>query len=637
MGACEGDCDGDDDCLDDLVCFQRKGLEQVPSCTGTGVVGTDYCHVPPTNTITGPPTDAPDTTTPPPPFLILQDVGNNGNPHGAFPLGECQGDCDQDGDCEGTLKCFQRQGHQPVPGCAGLGSPGTDYCYSHYTGYGTLSTTANNRVPPDAFPLQVCQGDCDVDRDCGEGLFCYQRGLDSTYVPGCIGPVHGHSDYCINIIKPSGPMNPSPSSPGVTYRPGEATVLMEGLLLSTGLQARKIAIVGQTVKFDNGGESKEVFHSAPDGAGIFVDPSGSGDYVYVSNSESPIDGGVGAIRFHSTGQVIGYHRLRFVDPKTGMATKTTRNCGGGKTYWGTWLTCEEWNEGQVWEVDPWGKIPGRMTQMGGRGRAYESAAYDNRDPNNPKFFITIDEPNGPLVRYSPASSVAGAAVSSGDYSKLLHSNGGTLEYFKVTSISEKTDGTASGKYVWTNKIEEGNASAAQYHINGEGIDVRDGKLYYTTKIQKYLFIVNLDDGTFVRSSTVSGAFDAQPDQVTRVLNFATGATDGILYFCEDGADNAGVHGRDAQGRFFTILQDASRAMVGETTGLAFSPGGKFMYVSFQKPGIIFEIRRTDGLPFDGATLDIKYHSNEDPTNSNSFRMLWNDNAKVCELNAEMCL
>ena len=139
----------------------------------------------------------------------------------------------------------------------------------------------------------------------------------------------------------------------------------------------------------------------------------------------------------------------------------------------------------------------------------------------------------------------------------------------------------------------------------------------------------------VRSSTTSGAFDSQPDQIARVLDFSTGSTDGILYFCEDGGDQCGVHGRDAQGRFFTILEDGTGAFSGETTGLAFSPNGRFMYVSFQSPGIIFEISRTDGMPFYGATLDIKYHANALP-NALRQRMLHEDNAKTCELNAEMC-
>ena len=145
------------------------------------------------------------------------------------------------------------------------------------------------------------------------------------------------------------------------------------------------------------------------------------------------------------------------------------------------------------------------------------------------------------------------------------------------------------------------------------------------------------------SSTVSGAFDRQPDQVARLVG------DEILYFCEDGGADCGVHGRDGAGRFFSILDGP--AYDTETTGLAFSPDKRHMYVrradppqtgrndaaattwtrlrrgygvdtwsrvrletrarlryvSFQTPGIIFDITRDDGQPFDGGVLDIKYH------------------------------
>ena len=45
-----------------------------------------------------------------------------------LPLQLCQGDCDDDGDCAGGLKCFQRYGFAPVPGCSGNGIYGYDYC-----------------------------------------------------------------------------------------------------------------------------------------------------------------------------------------------------------------------------------------------------------------------------------------------------------------------------------------------------------------------------------------------------------------------------------------------------------------------------------------------------------------------------
>lgn len=47
-------------------------------------------------------------------------------------LGKCEGDCDNDSDCKPGLKCFQRNGKTPVPGCI-AGGPGDktdyDYCY----------------------------------------------------------------------------------------------------------------------------------------------------------------------------------------------------------------------------------------------------------------------------------------------------------------------------------------------------------------------------------------------------------------------------------------------------------------------------------------------------------------------------
>jgi len=43
-GLCEGDCDSDEDCSGDLVCYQRDAYEQVPGCIGWGSAGTDYCY-----------------------------------------------------------------------------------------------------------------------------------------------------------------------------------------------------------------------------------------------------------------------------------------------------------------------------------------------------------------------------------------------------------------------------------------------------------------------------------------------------------------------------------------------------------------------------------------------------------------
>ena len=69
-------------------------------------------------------------------LATLKIVGNNGGD--GFPLGNCEGDCDNDNECSGSLKCFQRSGSEDVPGCSGDRSSykGVDFCYNGSGGGG---------------------------------------------------------------------------------------------------------------------------------------------------------------------------------------------------------------------------------------------------------------------------------------------------------------------------------------------------------------------------------------------------------------------------------------------------------------------------------------------------------------------
>ena len=46
LGECQGDCDSDDECEGDLVCFYNDAFEtNVPDgCIGTAYDHVDYCH-----------------------------------------------------------------------------------------------------------------------------------------------------------------------------------------------------------------------------------------------------------------------------------------------------------------------------------------------------------------------------------------------------------------------------------------------------------------------------------------------------------------------------------------------------------------------------------------------------------------
>ena len=78
---------------------QRTGNEPIPGCIGTAEPGEDYCRSP---DATSPPTPQP-TGTSAELQVVFEGIGAPPNP-----LGTCQGDCDNDDECEGSLKCFQR-------------------------------------------------------------------------------------------------------------------------------------------------------------------------------------------------------------------------------------------------------------------------------------------------------------------------------------------------------------------------------------------------------------------------------------------------------------------------------------------------------------------------------------------------
>ncbi|CAB9505702.1 expressed unknown protein [Seminavis robusta] len=146
---CQGDCDSDDECDVGLVCFQRSGGENVPGCTGKtdNDILTDYCIL---GSIIQAATNPPDNNDGRP-MAHLELVAQNGVPASAYPLELCEGDCDDDSDCEGELVCLLREIDDPVPGC--LGPEGlasrTDFCvYPPITAAPTSSPTWNPTTSP---------------------------------------------------------------------------------------------------------------------------------------------------------------------------------------------------------------------------------------------------------------------------------------------------------------------------------------------------------------------------------------------------------------------------------------------------------------------------------------------------------
>jgi len=218
-GLCEGDCDTSDDCIGDLVCFSRDGGDPneppVPGCLDpynnmTVHESIDFCCDPNVDGCV-----AIEDDDQPGGEFDLRTIGNNGDD--VFPLPICRGDCDDDQDCEGEFRCFQREGLETVPGCIGAPDVPDDYCgdptgymfwVSADDGVNAIVPFYPKDVPLLANGLLVCMGDCDSDADCAGALVCYNRDSgDTNPAPGCL--IYGQDtedfdnvDFCCDPLDP---------------------------------------------------------------------------------------------------------------------------------------------------------------------------------------------------------------------------------------------------------------------------------------------------------------------------------------------------------------------------------------------------------------------------------------------------
>ncbi|KAL7541473.1 hypothetical protein ACHAWF_006956, partial [Thalassiosira exigua] len=284
-----------------------------------------------------------------------------------------------------------------------------------------------------------------------------------------------------------------------------------GIHVSKGLTVKPIAREGEKVRYGDGGKSKSKYHADTDAAGIVPmdpnDPLGGG-YVYVANSEmNGGEGGAYGLYFDRDGNVLEYKEL---------LTGTTRNCGGGHTPWNTWVSCEEYSNGQCHEIDPINLRTNRTILGGRRGGRYESVACDDRDPANLVFFTTEDQARGALRRFEAVGFGWGA----------LH-EGGVTTFLRV--LDER-------RYEWTANETAAKRSAELYYPLSEGIQFHEGRLYFLSKKEKKMLVLDLEDMTYETELTGKkmygeGDFGSQPDQ-----NFF-GPTRKYLYFNEDGGSH----------------------------------------------------------------------------------------------------
>jgi secreted PhoX family phosphatase len=326
-----------------------------------------------------------------------------------------------------------------------------------------------------------------------------------------------------------------------------------GLRLPPDFTSRVIATSGQTV-----GATGQGWHFAPDGGATF--PAPDGGWIYVSNCELDSGfGGASMVRFDSAGDVVDAKRI---------LNGTRRNCAGGATPWGTWLSCEEVSRGAVYECDPFGLAPAvRHDAMGWFN--HEAAAVD---PTAQVVYLSEDQSNGGLYRFVPD---AYPDLSAGTL-EVLVDDAGALTWVEVPNPNPTAAETSTRSQVPNMRVFNG----------GEGLAWNDGKLYLTTKGDNRVWTYT------PATNSLAIIYDAATldDPVLTGVDNVTVTPRGDVYVAEDGGNMqiCLLFGKDLKvPQDFLELTGVSGS---EMTGPAFDPSGTRLYFSSQwNPGRTYEV------------------------------------------------
>jgi len=394
--------------------------------------------------------------------------------------------------------------------------------------------------------------------------------------------------------------------------------LPNGFNYSVIYRAQAWASIGGTPSTLSTGE---VAPNAPDGTGSFLGPKFG--TILVQNQELTA-GDLGPVP-HTVPtydpDAVGGTTNLVIDLNTNLVKHyaslagTIRNCAGGVTPWGTWLTCEENDStntsngkrhGYVFEVDPWGRQT-EAVPLVGLGRFEHEAA--SVDPWTGDVYLSEDAsgPNGLLYKFVPTTKW-------GRYGSLQA--GGELFAMKAADLidlSQVTEPGSSFPVTWVPvpnpdpDIAAGEPRIRTQLTNEvtrskkfEGLWWGNGQLYINCSFAKTAADVS-NIGTPHEGQVWT--YDPRRNRIELHARFAPGglfdgpdnitvSPHGGAFLCEDGDGDQYVIYLDDENRAFAFAKNRIAFDGGfqEFTGATFSRDGRFLFVNAQQPGITYAIK-----------------------------------------------
>lgn len=284
---------------------------------------------------------------------------------------------------------------------------------------------------------------------------------------------------------------------------------------------------------------------------------------------------------------------------------TIRNCAGGVTPWGSWLTCEEdvtragtrgatRDHGWVFEVPADATGPVEPRPLTGLGRFNHEAAVV--DPASGIVYLTEDRDDSLLYRFVPQRP--GRLGEGGRLQALALRdpalNGPVLTDSRNWTARDLATGAwAAVRWIDLDAVESpaddlrkrGHAAGALRFARGEGIAMGDGELYFmctsggAAKLGQIFRLRPAKSG----DDRLQLFFESTDPAQLHYGDNLTVAPDGQLIVCEDqggGAVDNHLRGIDRSGAAYPLARLRTQT---ELAGACFSPDTRTLFVNVFSP------------------------------------------------------